>query len=213
MKVEETQNLQLAERDDCCLFQVPFNCFDITVCWDAPNQLWLATDNGMAAATWLTAYDQWPITMTKVITDFGVRCAEDEFFASDNYCRKRAAYRLIAALLRVQDGLPGVSGKFLKGTTMSDILKKQQGECLVQLDLLHRLCRENCDFLEKMAGIHSAAARELLSNGAAGADQTDPKRPAEWLTSGSQSVMRYWQEGLNCSLQYQRQFLSALAKK
>ena len=213
MKVKETRNLQLAERVDDCLFQVPFNCFDITVCWDAPNQQWLATDNGMAAATWLTAYDQWPISMTQIATGFGVSCVADEFFASDNCCRKRAAYRLITALLRVQEGLQGGDGKYLKGTAMSDILKKQQDECLVQLDLLHRLCRENCDFLEKITGIHSAAVRELLSNGAVDADLANPKRPAEWLTSGSQSAMRYWQEGLNCSLQYQHQLLSALAKK
>jgi len=96
---------------------------------------------------------------------------------------------------------------------MSDILKQQQDKCASQLELFHRLCHEHCNFVEKMTKLHSEATRSLLSDLSAHTDPAAQMTPATWLTSGSNSVVSYWQEGLNCSLEYQRQLLRALAKK
>lgn len=96
---------------------------------------------------------------------------------------------------------------------MSDILKQQRDEYLSQLDLLHRLCQEHCNFLEKATKLHSEATRSLLSDLTAHADPSAPMAPATWLTSGSNAMVGYWQEGINCGLEYQRQLLKALAKK
>lgn len=96
---------------------------------------------------------------------------------------------------------------------MSDILKQQRDECASQLEILHRLCHENCNFLEKMTKLHSEATRSLLADLTAHTDPAAQVTPVAWLTSGSNSMVSYWREGLNCSLEYQRQLLKALAKK
>lgn len=210
------RNQQLGRGSIEYCFPVPCNGFDIVVYWEEVNQRWIATDNGLAAATWLTAYDQWPVTMAEIIGAFCVTCDQDEFCAFDDCCRIRAVHRLIAALLCIEEVRIFAGGKppqFNKGKKMSDILKQQRDECLSQLELLHGLCHENCNFLEKMTDIHSAAVRGLLSNLTANADPAAQMKPAAWLTSGSHSLLSYWQEGLNCSLEYQRQLLKALAKK
>jgi hypothetical protein len=153
--------------------------------------------------------------MTDITDAFCVTFAQDEFCAFDD-CQIRAAYRLITALLCIEKVRFFACGKppqFIQGEKMSDILKQQRDEYLSQLELLHRLCQEHCNFVEKMTKLHSEATRSLLSDLTAHTDPSAPMAPATWLTSGSNAMVSYWQEGLNCSLEYQRQLLKALAKK
>lgn len=79
-------------------FQVPFAAFDIVVAWDDDRHLWQATDNGLAVASWLTAYDQWPSNWESIIRDCGVHCCHEEFFAYGNRADE-VARRLMIALL------------------------------------------------------------------------------------------------------------------
>lgn len=96
---------------------------------------------------------------------------------------------------------------------MSDILKQQRDECASQLELLNRLCHEHCNFVEKMTKVHSEATRSLIADLTAHTDPAVQVTPVAWLTSGSNAMVSYWQEGLSCSLEYQRQLLKAMAKK
>lgn len=216
MAQTETRNQRPGRESNEYCFPVPCNCFDVVVSWEEASRRWIATDNGLAAATWLTAYDQWPVTMTDIIDVFCVTCHQDAFCAFDDCCQLRAAYRLITALLCIEEVRLFAYGKppqFNKGEKMSDILKQQRDECASQLEILHRLCHENCNFLEKMTKVHSEATRSLLADLTAHTDPAVQVTPVAWLTSGSNAMVSYWQEGLNCSLEYQRQLLKAMAKK
>ncbi len=78
-------------------FELPFARFDVVAAWDSKAGMWRATDNGMAAASWLTAYDQWPDGMEVFLGACGVSCCRDEFSALGSRAED-AARRLIAAL-------------------------------------------------------------------------------------------------------------------
>lgn len=88
----------LVARENVRNFEVPFACFDITVAWDEHQNLWLATDNGLAVASWLTAYDQWPPNWPAIIQVCGVCCCQEVFYAFGNQADE-VARRLTIALL------------------------------------------------------------------------------------------------------------------
>lgn len=87
----------------CCerYFDVPFACFQIVAMWDEQRNLWQVTDNGLAVASWLTSYDQWPPNWDAIIGGCGVSCCQEEFYAFGQQADE-AARRLIVALLYLE---------------------------------------------------------------------------------------------------------------
>lgn len=85
-------------RDDLLCFEVPFASFDVVAAWDERRDLWLATDNGLAVASWLTAYDQWPNNWAAIIQVCGVSCCQEIFYAFGKQ-PEEVARRLMIALL------------------------------------------------------------------------------------------------------------------
>ena len=83
-------------------FALPFSCLEVVVTWDRTAGKWRATDNGMATASWLTAYDQWPENSREIIGACGVVCCQDEFSAFGSRA-DQAARQLIAALLYLDE--------------------------------------------------------------------------------------------------------------
>lgn len=90
--------VDLDAKDDLLCFEVPFASFDVVAAWDKRRNLWLATDNGLAVASWLTAYDQWPKNWTAIIQVCGVSCCQEVFYAFGKQADE-VARRLIIALL------------------------------------------------------------------------------------------------------------------
>ena len=88
----------LGARDGLIYFEVPFTCFDVVATWDKNQNYWLATDNGLAVASWLSAYDQWPKNWQTIIDVCNVNCCQEVFYTVGKQADE-AARRLIIALL------------------------------------------------------------------------------------------------------------------
>lgn len=88
----------LDARDGLIYFEVPFTRFDVVAAWDKHQNYWLATDNGMAVASWLSAYDQWPKNWLAIISICNVKCFQEIFYTFGKQADE-AARRLIITLL------------------------------------------------------------------------------------------------------------------
>ncbi len=106
-------------RGNLLYFEVPFACFDVVAAWDEHRNHWLATDNGLAVASWLTAYDQWPSNWAAIIQVCGVSCCQEMFYAYGKQADE-VARRLIVALLYL------------------DQVRRQPASCLPSSDLFWR---------------------------------------------------------------------------
>ncbi len=122
------------ESNSTLYYSVPFTCFDVVVTWDIYQSCWMATDNGLAAASLLTAYDQWPINWKSIIQQCGVCCCQDEFYtARQNGCFKchsvenkkdGPAYKDVAAKYR---GKPDAEARLVQHITSGEKAKFEDG--------------------------------------------------------------------------------------
>jgi len=95
-----------AEED--VLYAMSFALFDISVRHDSSRSCWQATDNGLAAASWLGTYGQWPENHQSALGTIKMISGIDDDFLTHGITADEAAARLIAGLLYLRARLSSI---------------------------------------------------------------------------------------------------------
>lgn len=199
--------------EDVRYYEVPFACFDVIAAWDEDQGLWQATDNGLAVASWLTAYDQWPSNWNSIIRDCGVHCCQEEFYAFGNLADE-VARRLVITLLYLNQVRPLTKRQFSMNQEFDmslsfENLKNQAGS---QLDLTFRIVQANGEYAEKAVAAHFAMLQALLQKAQA-PESCSSEHAWNALSEKGSVLTDYCKSCLRDGLDYQKQVLEALSRK